>query len=217
MNSVCVSERGERKCECELPQHPPKFVVLTGGPGAGKTAVLELIKKSFCTHIQILPESASILFSGGFIRGKDEISRRGAQRAIYYVQRELEQIALEKKLSAVVLCDRGTLDGLAYWIGDEKSFYDSFQTSREKEFSRYEAVIHLRSPNAETGYNHENPMRIETPEEAAIIDDKIAKIWAFHPHYQPIESAQDFMQKALKAISAIKLYIPTCCHQHALK
>ncbi len=193
------------------------MIVLTGGPGAGKTAVLELVKKSFCEHVKILPEAASILFSGRFPRGEDKTSRLGIQRAIFHVQRELEQMAMEEKKNAVILCDRGTLDGLAYWVGDQKYFYDSLKTNAKKELSRYEAVIHLRSPSAESGYNHQNPQRIETAEEAEAIDRKIAEIWKMHPKYQAITRAQEFMQKAMNAVNAIKHYVPKCCQAHQVK
>src|SRR5437868_985505 len=137
----------QKLCACSKTEHDPKLIVLTGGPGAGKTAALELIKKSFCEHVQILPEAASILFSGGFQRKDSEPARRGIQRAIFHVQRELERIALEERNSAIVLCDRGTLDGLAYWTGDEPSFLKSFDISLESELNRYQAVIHLRTPS----------------------------------------------------------------------
>src|SRR5688572_16643689 len=100
-------------CSCAA-VHTPKRIVLTGGPGAGKTAVLELIRHAFCPHVVVLPESAGLLFSGGFPRRSDEGARRAAQRAIYYVQRELEAAA-EALQPAVLLCDRGTVDGVAYW------------------------------------------------------------------------------------------------------
>ena len=103
-----------RPCDCEK-EHRRKRIVLTGGPGAGKTAVLELVRQFFCQHIQVLPEAASILFSGGFPRGESTGTRRATQRAIYYVQRELERSADQAGLAAVVLCDRGTVDGAAYW------------------------------------------------------------------------------------------------------
>lgn len=38
-------------CECKEP-HDRRRVVMTGGPGAGKTAVLELIRQSFCVHVK---------------------------------------------------------------------------------------------------------------------------------------------------------------------
>ena len=38
-------------CECSEP-HARRKIALTGGPGAGKTAVLELVRQSFCKHVQ---------------------------------------------------------------------------------------------------------------------------------------------------------------------
>jgi len=42
-----------KDCPCRE-RHEPRRVVLTGGPGAGKTAVLELIRQSFCVHVKVL-------------------------------------------------------------------------------------------------------------------------------------------------------------------
>ena len=72
--------------------HKP-MIVLTGGPGAGKTAVLEMLRKEVCPHVAILPEAAGILFGGGFWRLPTDSARAAAQRAIFRVQRELETIA----------------------------------------------------------------------------------------------------------------------------
>ena len=62
------SESEQLLCGCKELVHQTKFIVITGGPGAGKTAALEMVKKSFCNHVVILPEAASILFSGGFCK-----------------------------------------------------------------------------------------------------------------------------------------------------
>ena len=86
-------------CPCSEP-HQRKRIVLTGGPGAGKTAVLELIRQSFCKHVKVLPEAASIIFGGGFPRTKGVLVRQAAQRAIFYVQRELEIAADSRKTSS---------------------------------------------------------------------------------------------------------------------
>ena len=50
---------------------PQKRIVITGGPGAGKTAILELARRDLCAHVEVLPESARIVFSGGFPRRSD--------------------------------------------------------------------------------------------------------------------------------------------------
>ena len=113
-------------CEC-TDVHERRRVVLTGGPGAGKTALLEMIRQSFCSHVKVLPEAASVVFGGGFPREEDPACRRAAQRAIYYIQRELEATG-DSHNPAIVLCDRGTVDGLAYWPGPEDDFWSVLQT-----------------------------------------------------------------------------------------
>src|SRR3989338_5679779 len=102
-------------CLCKDKNHEGKRIVLTGGPGAGKTAILEVIKKNFCEHITVLPEAASIVFGGGFWRKGSIPAKKAAQRAIYHIQKELEQLVIEEQESAIILCDRCTIDGLAYW------------------------------------------------------------------------------------------------------
>ena len=162
-------------CDC-TETHVPRRIVLTGGPGAGKTAVLELIRRaSFCEHVQILPESASIVFGGGFPRRSDLAARKAAQRAIFYVQRELEEAAAGNN-AAIVLCDRGTVDGAAYWPGPE-DYFAALNTTLAEQIGRYHAVIHLRTPRVDGGYNHQNPLRTETAIEAAEVDLRILRVW----------------------------------------
>ncbi|MEO7730300.1 MAG: hypothetical protein ABIY55_04965, partial [Kofleriaceae bacterium] len=66
---------------CTQP-HTSRRIVLTGGPGAGKTAVLELMRRTLCKHVTVLPEAAGIVFGGGFPRGAVPVLRRASQRAI---------------------------------------------------------------------------------------------------------------------------------------
>ena len=80
---------GDSSCTCRAHPSPCPRVAITGGPGAGKTAVLEVVRRELCAHVAVLPEAASLLFRGGFPRGHEAVERRAAQRAIYYVQREL--------------------------------------------------------------------------------------------------------------------------------
>lgn len=200
-----------KPCPCsEI--HTPRKVVLTGGPGAGKTAVLELIQQSFCEHVKVLPEAAGIVFSGGFPRGTEGEKLRAGQRAIFHIQRELEA-ATSAEPAAIVLCDRGTVDGLAYWPGPE-ALWTSLGTSHAEQLSRYDAVIHLRTPSGASGYNHDNPLRIETAAEARIIDDEIARAWAEHPRRFVVEPAESFMAKAAQALELLRQEMPECCKAH---
>lgn len=200
-------------CACSE-QHVRRRIVLTGGPGAGKTAVLELVRQSFCRHIQVLPEAASILFGGGFPRASSPVGRQAAQRAIFFVQRELELAADGSDGAAIVLCDRGTIDGAAYWPGPA-DLWTSVGTTRDEQLARYDAVIHMRTPPA-AEYNHRNPVRIESPAEALAIDERIARAWDGHPRRYFVESAQDFIAKARAAVSILRDELPECCRRHLI-
>ncbi len=203
------------QCSCSLGVHQPRLVVLTGGPGAGKTAVLEVVRRQFCEHVSVLPEAASILFLGGFPRRQGLPGRTAAQRAIWHVARELERMALEEQRSAIVLCDRGTLDGLAYWPAEAGPLTAAMGTTVEAEMARYAAVIHLRTPSARGGYNHQNPARIETAVDAAHIDEAIARAWDGHPRRSFVESTPDFVDKMRQAIELIRAEVPACCRPPA--
>lgn len=201
-------------CAC-TDVHKPRRVVLTGGPGAGKTALLELIRQSFCSHVKVLAEAAGVVFGGGFPREDDPTCRRAAQRAIFYVQRELEN-AGDSHNPAIVLCDRGTVDGLAYWPGPPEEYWSSLGTTLETELGRYDAVIHLRTPPAERGYNNQNPLRTENATAAADIDARILQAWERHPRRFVVESSAEFLDKAARALEILRGELPGCCKRHVI-
>lgn len=203
-----------KPCDCRE-RHVPRRVVLTGGPGAGKTAVLELIRLFFCEHVKTLPEAAGIVFGGRFPRSDSPPLRQAAQRAIYHIQRELESVA-DTENAAVVLCDRGTVDCAAYWSGDGDLF-SAVGTTRAIELERYDAVIHLRTPTSSNAYNRDNPLRVESLEEAAAIDVRIAAQWSEHPHRFFVEPTEDFLHKAARALALLRHEVPACCRHHVRK
>lgn len=198
-------------CQCQKPRHACRRIVVTGGPGAGKTAILEMIRRMFCSHVTILPEAAGIIFGGGFWRKPTVSARKAAQRAIFHVQRELEKMVEEERSAAIALCDRGSLDTLAYWPSTTSSFFNQLQSSHQKELARYHAVIHLRTPSEFNGYNQSNPFRIEDAKEAARIDIRIETAWRGHPRRYFVESSKDFIEKAQTAIDLIEKELPPCC------
>jgi predicted ATPase len=200
-------------CACSDP-HLQKRIVLTGGPGSGKTAVLELIRQYFCEHVHVLPESASIVFGGGFPRASAGEGLRAAQRAIFYVQRELEAAA-EAGNSAITLCDRATIDGAAYWPGPDE-LWTAVGTTLQEQLKRYDAVIHLRTPSAIGGYNHANPLRVESAVEAASVDERLVAVWSRHPHRVIVEPSPDFLVKARTVLDFLRAELPECCRHHAV-
>lgn len=180
-----------------------KKIVITGGPGAGKTAALEMARIRFGEQVFVLPEAATILFHGGFPRKSTGPAKKASQRSIYHIQRELEAVAVAESKSSVILCDRGTVDSLAYWPGEPDEFWNDVGSSLDKEYSRYDLVIHLRTPTLDHGYNHQNPYRVESAIEAKIIDEKIALVWRNHPNVITIESEIDFVSKVTKVMEIL--------------
>ena len=134
---------------------------------------------------------------------------RGLEPSKEEWERELEA-AMDGTDAAIVLCDRGTPDGLAYWPGPD-TLWASLGTTLEAQLQRYDAVIHLRTPRLEQGYNHQNPLRTESAEQAAVIDARIAQAWASHPRRFVIESTPDFLTKAAETIRIVGLEMPACC------
>jgi predicted ATPase len=185
-------------------------VVVTGGPGAGKTALLKLMRWQLCEHVAVPPEAASVLYGGGFPRLPEDPARRATQRAIFHVQRELERMTVELSRAALILCDRGTFDGLAYWPGAPEEFWRDVGSDPASEMARYAAVIQLRTPAAERGYQT-NHLRTETPAQAAVIDARLYELWHGHPHHHVIESSDDFMAKLSRGVETVREYVPACC------
>lgn len=182
---------------------PARRIVVTGGPGAGKTAVLELARRQLCRHIEVLPEAASIVFAGGFPRRDTDAARRSAQRAIYWIQVELEAMALAYDELATILCDRGTLDGLAYWPSAHDAFFAELGTSAFEQLARYSAVVHLRVPEDPAAYRRSD-IRRESHAQARAIDARLLEVWAAHPRRFVIDGSDDFMVKAGNAIEVLR-------------
>jgi predicted ATPase len=191
--------------------HPPRRIVLTGGPGAGKTAVLETMRKTLCRRVAIVPESAGIVFGGGFPRNHALEVRRAGQRAIFFVQRELEAAVMSLDVP-IALCDRGTVDGYAYWPGPD-DLWQAVGTTLDEQLARYHAVIHLHTPAVASGYNHQNPLRIESAHEAAVIDARIAEAWARHPRRFDVPATDDFLAKVARVVELVRNELPACCRQ----
>ncbi|HEY3820293.1 MAG TPA: ATP-binding protein [Polyangiaceae bacterium] len=187
-----------------------KRIVVTGGPGAGKTASLEVAREALCDDVGFARESASIVFGGGFPREKRERAECAAQRAIFHVQHELESLFEDRADLQLVLCDRGTIDCAAYWPRAEEDFYRDLGTTRAAELARYAVVIHLRPPPRTDGYVRRG-LRIESAAEAARIDARIEHCWRDHPRRFFVDHVHDFPSKMSRVLALIEAEL-TCLH-----
>lgn len=176
-------------------------VALTGGPAAGKTAVLEVLRRHLEGRVQVLPESATTLFKGGFPRPTDPAGVRLLQKTIYEVQHNLEEIFAIEASDVPHICDRGALDGAAYWPGGLERFLGAMGTTLDSEYARYEAVLFLETcAYDESAYHVENPFRTETPAKARKLDRTLQGIWSGHPRYHLIGHAANFYEKVAEVL-----------------
>jgi len=177
-------------------------VAITGGPSGGKTTLIEVLKKEFGPKIKIAPEAASILYSGGFPRIKNYSGYYHAQLAIVSTQKHMEDMLCENHPNKLIVCDRGSLDSLAYWPDSEKHFFETIQSSRDHELARYDWVLHLDTAT-EANYDSTNPIRTESYLEAITLNEKIKQSWAHHPKRMIISAQEDFFTKMKKATEFI--------------
>jgi predicted ATPase len=184
---------------------PQYRIALTGGPGGGKTTSAELFRREIGEAVVIVPEAATILFQGGFPRSTQPSALRHTQTAIYHVQRHLEDEYLSLYPNRVLLCDRGTIDGAAYWPGPSEVYFDSLQTTMEAELARYDAVIFFETA-AVGGSSIEggNPIRNESLQQAIALDTKLRALWANHPHFTLIPHHSSFLQKITFALHTLQ-------------
>ena len=91
---------------------------------------------------------------------------------------------------AAILCDRGTLDALAYWPGRREDFFAELKTTEYEEVQRYEAVLHLRLPAS-------------APREAREIDARLVEVWTSHPKRVFIAPEGDAIERVAEAMMVL--------------
>jgi hypothetical protein len=183
----------------------PLRIVLTGGPGGGKTTAADLFSREIGEEITLVPEAATILFAGGFPRVVESDAQRSVQRAIFEVQRSLEDVQSKLFPERVLLCDRGTVDGGAYWPEGPDGFFDAMGSSHATELSRYDVVIFFET--AATGghaFSTGNRYRTESDAEAVELDQRLRALWAPHPHFHLVPHNPSFLRKITVGLSILE-------------
>jgi hypothetical protein len=185
-------------------------IAVTGGPGGGKSTAVDLFRRELGEEVVVVPESATMLFAGGFPRTRDPAARRYAQRAIFHVQRSLEDLYSSMYPHRALICDRGTVDGAAYWPPDG-DYFAAMGTTLDTELARYDAVIFFESA-AVGGMSIEggNPTRIEDDVEAVRLDRAIRGLWADHPNITFIEHQASFFEKIKEGFDALQVSLRDC-------
>jgi predicted ATPase len=162
-----------------------KRIVLTGGPGAGKTRICEALAAADPARLIHVPEAATQVYSalGSRWDRMNTDGRRYAQRRIYAVQTEQEARYAADYPNKIHLLDRGTIDGAAYWPDGPDAYWRDVKTTLAAELSRYDTVIWLETAAALGIYDGEqsNPVRFEPPEAAIESGRQLKRLWGDHP------------------------------------
>jgi predicted ATPase len=190
-------------------------IAVTGGPGGGKTTAADLFRREIGERVVVVPEAATLLFGGGFPRYEGEAARRSAQRAVYHVQRNLEDTQAAAYPDRILLCDRGTPDGAAYWPGPAAAFFAAVQSALDAELARYDAVIFFETA-AVGGMSIEggNPVRNEDNARAIALDAALREVWSAHPRFTLVPHNPSFFRKLTMGLAALEAQVARLDQEH---
>src|SRR5207249_2342901 len=122
-------------------------IVLTGGPGSGKTVISARIAQLHPNRFVLVPEAATQVYSALQTRWDklDLPGRRDVQRRIYRLQCDQEDRLAQLHPNKIHLLDRGTIDGAAYWPEGPDNYWRDLGTTLQSELTRYDAVLWLET------------------------------------------------------------------------
>jgi predicted ATPase len=167
-----------------------RSVVLTGGPGSGKTTIATRLAADHPALLVLVPEAATQVYRQLNTRWNklDADGRRDLQRRIFLLQNEQEHRFRRLHPAAILLLDRATIDGAAYWPDGPDDYWRRFSTSLAEQSARYDAVIWLQSTAAGGHYDPvgSNAVRTEDAPAAVELGRRVERLWSAHPRFRRI-------------------------------
>ena len=182
-------------------------IVLTGGPGAGKTVIARHIAAGDPQRFVLVPEAASQVYAALQTRWDrlDLPGRRDVQRQIYHLQSAQEQRVADANPGKILLLDRGTIGGAAYWPDGPAAYWQDLGTSLADEQSRYHTVIWLETCGVLGIYDGDqsNPCRFEDSAAAVRSGEVLLDLWKEHPRLVRVNAHMDLQHKIAAVHRAI--------------
>lgn len=215
-------------------------IVITGGPCAGKTTAMTMLRERLENagwRVFTVPEAATMLFHNGasyfdFLKnGTPGVVNFQSQLANLQMRLEntMHDLAVASGMKAVLICDRGVMDGKAY-CSDAATWALVLDTIGHTESQvrdrRYDAVIHLvtAAQGAEKFYTleqaegGESSSRTETAQQARDQDERTVQAWVGHEHLHIIDNSTSFTKKCQRTVDRVfKTIGEDTGHGHALR
>lgn len=195
-------------------------IVLTGGPGGGKSKAIRLLKEKFAVdgkenefrfgehRCLFMGETASELITGG-------VKPDGCNRVKEF-QQLLFKVQLEKETAFDFACehmpddkyiifyDRGLIDGGAYITDEEYNEILCENTITVEEiYNRYDVVFSFETP-LEYYTTDNNIARSEDRETAKAVDERTVKLWSGHNCLHIIKPKGSYEEKFEEFFSLLK-------------
>ena len=193
-------------------------IVLTGGPGAGKTTVLRRLQQNLEEKgykVIIVSETARELAEAGIELGGSDDYILKIQELILKRQLEKERTIEEFAKDAymqdvVILHDRGAIDNKAYLKSDD-DFDDILMKTNENEINicdNYDMVINLKSTaNLGKEFYMQDEIRREGAEESLLLDNKTTKAWVMAPNIKTFYPTIDKEEKINNVINLVNDFL----------
>lgn len=188
-------------------------ICLTGGPSTGKTSVINAVIKDFSElgyHVIVIPETATSFINNG-IRpfGDNALPPVTFQKLVIESQLSKEKIA---ELAAealgsdkvIIICDRGSLDGIAYVTSEEweQTLKEQGVNARDL-LSSYNAILYMEG-REELFTTENNKARYESSAEEALEKGrKVLKSYLSHDNLRVIQPREEMKDKETEVINII--------------
>jgi len=196
-NSICAASCAEGASKVQK-------IILTGGPSSGKSALIERLRV-IAPHLALVPETATVLLSGGFPKPRTAEEVKVFQSVFPGVQDHLERmIALQVPQARVMIMDRVALDGYGFWPGDLDSFLQVVNLQLEATLQAYDWVIFFEMP-AEKDFGGNNPFRFHSYAQSLAVSARLAEIWSLHPNFIVIPTTTQFDLKLQIATQVVQM------------